>query len=457
MTVTIRGSSPATSGIVNTATISVTLNGTRQPQAGDLLVIIHANNWYGFGDMPTPTVGGSSTGVNAITNGSVDGGANLGHIKSYTYVVSATGDVTVAVTETSGNPDEEKHLVVYVLAGADTTDPISGGSAGAATSSNSANSTSHVLTGVTPDKAGTLLIGHDSTGGASGWTTGYTTPGTEAYDFNDAAFASACGWTEQLTAAGATGTRTVTAAVTCNTYGLILAINPELRPTLVSTGLFGSNWTATTSPQTAAPAVQVGDLLVVAAIGASGFETFGTPTGGTGLSWTTRQSDGLAGTRSWVTLFTAPVVTSETPTLSITQSGGTDPWGARWWLFRNHGGVGASAIDKTDTDDATVAITTTAVDSTIVAVVGDWAARNEAGTWSGLAGAVQTDNDFVFDSGFYTVHVATFDGTGAIGAKTITLATPTAMQPTIAALEVLPPAGFAAADVLTWDIVVRRE
>lgn len=221
MAIAIRGTTPAvaTSG---TATVATTLSGTRQPQAGDLLVIIHFNDYYTLAAMPTPTVGGSTSGVTAITNGTVDGGANIGHIKSYTYAVGSTGDLTVSVTET-GAGDEEKGLVVYVLSGADTAAPISGGSAGAAGTFDTNSLASHVLTGVTPAEADAFLIGHDSSG-TSSTPSGYTTPGTEQYDGTFAGFLSYCGWTEQLSASGATGTRTVTPGTSCPFHGLVVTI-----------------------------------------------------------------------------------------------------------------------------------------------------------------------------------------------------------------------------------------
>jgi hypothetical protein len=210
------------SAISSVATVSVTLTGTRQPQAGDLLVILHVNDFYTLANMPTPTVGGSTAGVTAVTNGTVDGGTNLGHVISYTYVVGSTGDLTVSVTET-GAGDEEKILVVYVLSGADTASPISGGSTGAAGTFNTVGQASHVLTGVTPAEADAFLIGHDSSGGGA-WTASYTTPGTEQYDANDGGFFSYCGFTEQLSASGATGTRTITPATSVSFYAVLLAI-----------------------------------------------------------------------------------------------------------------------------------------------------------------------------------------------------------------------------------------
>jgi len=222
LAITIRGTTPS---VVSTAsaTVTTTLTGTRQPNTGDLLVILHFNDYYTLAAMPTPTVGGSTSGVTAITNGSVDGGSNEGHIKAYTYAVGSTADLTVSVTET-GSADEEKALAVYVLSDADTASPISGGSAGAAGTFNINATGSHVLTGVTPSDADAFLIGHDSSGAGATTGSGYTTPATETYDGLLAGGISYCGWAEQLSASGATGTRTVTPGTTVNFFGLVLAV-----------------------------------------------------------------------------------------------------------------------------------------------------------------------------------------------------------------------------------------
>lgn len=206
MAVAIRGTTP---GITASASdpISVVLNGARQPNTNDVLIIIHCNDYYALTDMPTPTVGGSSTGVTAITNGSFDKGASDGHAKSYTYVVGSIGDLTVAVDET-GSADEEKALIVYVLSGVDTTTPIDV----AANAIDGVDVTSHPAPSVSPTSSDAYLICHLNSGPNAGGA--HTPPGSMAEQY-DAVFAGALtytGATEQLSASGATGTRTFTSA-----------------------------------------------------------------------------------------------------------------------------------------------------------------------------------------------------------------------------------------------------
>lgn len=204
MAISIRGTNPSTSTGTGDPT-SVTLTGSSQPNTNDVLVIIHCNDFYNFSDMPTPTVGGSSSGVTAITNGSIDGGANQGHIKSWTYVVPSTGDLTVSVDE-AAPADEEKGLFVYVLSGVDTATPIDVAGTGSGTS------LSHVAPSISPTSSDAFLICHVNSGsGSSGGA--YTPPGgmTDQYDIEVASAMSTGGATLQLSASGPTGTKTFTA------------------------------------------------------------------------------------------------------------------------------------------------------------------------------------------------------------------------------------------------------
>lgn len=205
MTITPRGGGPLV--VATTANpVSGTLTGAQQPQSGDLLVIIHGNDYYAITDMPTPTVGGSTSGVGAISNGTADAGSLFAHIKSYTYVVGSTGDLTVSVTE-SGLGDEEKVLTVYVLSGADTATPVDIAGNNATTTPG----TSHVCPSVNATTSDGFMILHTNDGNGSNGGP-YSWPGgtTEQYDGNVASSMSYTGATEQLASSGATGTRTAT-------------------------------------------------------------------------------------------------------------------------------------------------------------------------------------------------------------------------------------------------------
>jgi hypothetical protein len=198
MAIAIRGTTPATTITVSNP-VSVSLTGARQPNSGDVLVIIHCNDFYALSNMPTPSVGGSTSGVTAIVD--ADSGASEAHARSYYKVVSATGDLTVSVTETSAG-DEEKALIVYVLSGVDTGTPVDVSGSAVDT-----GTTTQICPSVSPTSSDAYLICHTNPGPFS-TTTSYTPPSgmTETYDA--VAGMNIAGAIEQLAASGATGTRT---------------------------------------------------------------------------------------------------------------------------------------------------------------------------------------------------------------------------------------------------------
>lgn len=205
MAISIKGGSPLVVGSTGNP-ISGTLTGTRQPAIDDCLYIIHCNDFFGLANMPTPTVGGSTTGVIAVT--SADGGADNAHIKTYRFKVTATGDLTVSVTET-GSADEEKGLIIFVLPGVDTVTPLDGTPAGAF-GVPSINPTAPSV----PDVANTdsYLICHTNSGGGASAGT-YLPPSgmNEVYDQLVGSGMSMSGAIQQLSASGATGTKAFTA------------------------------------------------------------------------------------------------------------------------------------------------------------------------------------------------------------------------------------------------------
>lgn len=217
MAIAIRGTTPATAS-TNSNPVTLTLNGARQPQTGDVLLIIHANDFYDLADMVTPTVGGSTTGVVAVTNGTADEGSNLAHAKSYTYVVGSTGDLVVEETELA-DANEEKGLIVYVLTGVDNGTPldIAGNGTG--------DSVSQVAPSISPISTDAYLICH--TGSGAGNSAGSYTPPSgmaETCDFDLGGAWTVGGAALQLSASGATGTKTFTAASQTHYAALSIAL-----------------------------------------------------------------------------------------------------------------------------------------------------------------------------------------------------------------------------------------
>lgn len=174
-------------------------------QAGDTLLIIHCNDFYPFANMGTPTVT-PTTSLVPVPDGAADAGDTGAHIRSYTAEVAESGPQTVSVTEAAPG-DEEKALVVYVLAGADAVNPIDDAAATFGSSSEPQPAPE-----VSPETADALLICHANSGGGAS-TASYTSPASmvEQYEIHVGGL-SGVGATEQLVASGSTGTRTFTAA-----------------------------------------------------------------------------------------------------------------------------------------------------------------------------------------------------------------------------------------------------
>ena len=180
------------------ATISVTTSESpTTTQVGDLVIVVHGNNFYALSNMPTPTATGSPTLTNIVD---ADGGTNFGHLRCWWYVANTGGAQTVSVTET-GAHDEEKSMAVYVLSGADTSSPVDG----TASNFDSGTGSAPVCSSISPATATALAFNAINNGGPTA-PTSYTPPGavTEQYDVGVGGLRAA-GGTDQLSASGPTG------------------------------------------------------------------------------------------------------------------------------------------------------------------------------------------------------------------------------------------------------------
>lgn len=210
MAITI--SSVTTNAVGGTgSSISVT---TPAASVGDLLIIILSNDYYALSDLAlfgtTP-----STTATEITNFDDDGGNLNKHVKAWWAPVTTAGAVTVNCD--TGHSDEEKTLAVYVLTGADTSNPIDG----AANSGTQASGTSVVAPAVSPSGSNDLLICHLQIDMVT-----ITPPGTmtNQYNVTDGTFTRSYGATQQLSASGSTGTRTFTSGATTSWVASTMAI-----------------------------------------------------------------------------------------------------------------------------------------------------------------------------------------------------------------------------------------
>lgn len=205
MAISIRGGAPGVGSNNGSSATVAASSPDSSPAIGDVAVVFHGNDFYALSNMPAPTTTGAAV-LTAISGGTADGGTNLAHIKSYTYIVNTAGTQTVTVTET-GSADEDKWIVIYVLAGANNITPVDG-TAGNATG----NSSSQAAAAVSPTNTNSYaIIANGSGGGAS--AASYTSPGdvTEQYEIHTGGV-SGVGATKQLSASGSTGTFTFTAS-----------------------------------------------------------------------------------------------------------------------------------------------------------------------------------------------------------------------------------------------------
>lgn len=209
-------------------------------------------------------------------------------------------------------------------------------------------------------------------------------------------------------------------------------------PTFVAAYEPASNWANTTTPKTASTTVVAGDLLVCVGGTADAATTLATPTGGTSLTWTLRQSHVLA-SHSGLWAWTAPVVTSETFSASIVRAGNTSNfWGFEIFRFSNHGGLGTTTKGSNSAGGAPLLnITTTGDNSAIVYVSGDWnAVDGTVRTYRTLPGTL-TETSYFRDASQWGLYAGYYADAGATGVKGTGISAPTGQEDTIIAVEVL--------------------
>lgn len=203
---------------------------------------------------------------------------------------------------------------------------------------------------------------------------------------------------------------------------------------------YENNWLAGGSPKTTSVTCAVGDLLVVIAGSENGTAIVpATPTGGTGTSYTARGAVSVAN-RAGAWIWSTPVVTTETFTISMTCSNSVDYWGFNVLRFAGRPSPGATASLSTGVGTAaTFAITTTAPNSAVVFVSTDWAAADGSTRTYSTTPGTPTEQTYALDSARYTAYGGFYPDVGAPGSKTVGVATPTTQTPSALALEVKGP------------------
>lgn len=202
-------------------------------------------------------------------------------------------------------------------------------------------------------------------------------------------------------------------------------------PTFVA--LYGNVVPVSNGTLTTSVTVQANDLLVVVAGTSDQPMTVTKPTGG-GLTWTTQQAINDSTQHSNAYVWTAQSPSAQTFTLSLTSSGG-GRWTYAAYVFRNHGGVGASA-KKTATSTTSISLATRGANSTLLLLNVDYNGGGGARTYLTSVGAF-TEKAYQQASGYITLYSGYHADAGAAGSKTVGMSAPTGQSPSLIAVEIL--------------------
>lgn len=373
---------------------------------------------------------GSTTGPTVPANwGTIDrSGANTcSHAATYRVYDGTWGSTTFT---------NASSCFVLVYRGVDVTQSTSIAAAAAAGGS-SAN--------ITAPNAGTFGVQDGTSWGISLYahrTQGAFTPGfgTERVDFNDTVTTvsqiGACDSNNGLTAwPGGTVTHTGSSGWRAVSLELIATSSPGSEPTFVSATSVDRTTTGT-SKSTAAISVQAGDLLVITGSTADNATNLTGISGGS-LTYTSQQS--IQGFASFSTgyIWTAPVTSTGSVTVTVTASNTTVPWGFTVSVWRNHGGVGNSAGTHITSGAPSLNITTQAADSAVVWSNNDWNATDGATRTYQTAAGVFNELVYFRDAAQQTVYTGYHPNAGSAGTYAVGLTAPGSQKYTIAAVEIL--------------------
>lgn len=184
--------------------------------------------------------------------------------------------------------------------------------------------------------------------------------------------------------------------------------------------------------------LNAGDILVAFEIIADNSSTGsitdnGNTGGGTGvLTWIQQQViTSSIGSGTWMSVWTT-VLPSNTSTSGLTVSFArtvAQYFGGGVYIFRNGSGIGISAKNNNASGAPSVSLTTTAANSMVVCINGDWSALATARTWRTVNSITPTagnglERTYFNQSGQYTVYSAYWNDAGTAGANSYGLTAP---------------------------------
>lgn len=265
---------------------------------------------------------------------------------------------------------------------------------------------------------------------------GFKTAGGTGATGNDARYGGTA--TTDLQAASAS---TTTNPSWLQLYGLDWMFNSGWPLPLIST-YEGADWEVTTGPKSTKVTTVAGDLVVVIGMSEANTQTLAAPIGNS-LTFVAATSGGAA-SQGWGGIWTA-VDSAGGTDWSLSQgiaAGSGQMWGHQVLQFRNVE-LGAAPAVSGGTGAATMSITTTAANSSVLVAVVDWSGTDGvSGTraWAAVNGFTPTkanggELNYFRSSTDYTVYTALYPDVGAAGAKTVGLSAPTPGGRTVMAIE----------------------
>lgn len=200
--------------------------------------------------------------------------------------------------------------------------------------------------------------------------------------------------------------------------------------------------------KTVSVTVAAGDVLAIYGLTEDGgLYTLGTPSGG-GLTYSLQQSVTVSSYCA-VYVWTATAGSSQTFTLSITMSGGTAYWGYDCLRFSGSDGVGNSSKTNVASGAPSLALTTAADNSAIVAGNGDWnAGDGSSRMWRTINSITPTSGNglettYARDASYAAFYGAYWSDSGTAGSKTTGLSAPSGQKYAVVAVEIKGTAGGA--------------
>lgn len=215
-------------------------------------------------------------------------------------------------------------------------------------------------------------------------------------------------------------------------------------PTFVAS--YATVYNTSTAPKTVSVTTQAGDLLVIVSAVENGSTTFNTPSGN-GIAFTSRQIVDLDTNWCDIGIWTGTDATGGTNwTLTVDTTAGGFQFGATCFVFRNHGGYGASSKTNVSGAAPSLGLTTTQDNSAIVVISADWVPVDGASrTWLTVNSLTPTNGNGMertyHSNANYTAYAAYYSDAGTTGSKTVGLSAPGGQKYSIAAIEVKGTAG----------------